>query len=92
MQGDSTLPLRQGWNLIEVALKLNTPKVADGKLRVRVNGRTNTLDDVSFRDTRETKIQSIAMECFFGGSSKYHMTPGNKQTTRFKDIALRPKF
>lgn len=92
MQGDSTLPLRQGWNMIEIALKLNTPKVADGKLRVRVNGRTNTLDDVSFRDKKETKIQSIAMECFFGGSSKYHMTPGYKQTTKFKDITLRPKF
>lgn len=92
MQGDATLPLRQGWNEIEIALKLNTPRLADGKLRVRVNGRTNTLDDVSFRDKKETKIQSIAMECFFGGSSKYHMTPGYKQTTKFKEIKLRPKF
>eukprot|EP00890_Picochlorum_soloecismus_P003647 jgi/Picsp_1/4283/NSC_01792-R1_polysaccharide lyase family 14 protein len=92
MYGDSILPLKQGWNKIEIALKLNTPGVADGKVRMRVNGRTNTLDDVSFRDRKETKIQSIAMECFFGGSSKYHMTPGYKQTTKFKDIKLRPKF
>jgi len=92
MYGDSNLSLKQGWNKVEIALKLNTPGVADGKVRLRVNGRRKTLDDVSFRNKKETKIQSIAMECFFGGSSKYHMTPGYKQTTKFKDIKLRPKF
>lgn len=92
MDGDSTLPLKPGWNHIEIALKLNTPGMADGKVRLRVNERTNTLNDVSLRDTAETKVQSIAMECFFGGSSKDHMTPGYRQTTKFKNIKLRPRY
>ena len=86
------LDLKSGWNNIELAIQLNTPGVADGKVRVQINGKEKTLDDVSFRDKEETKIQSIAIECFFGGSSKYHMTPGYTQTVRMKNFQLRPQF
>lgn len=89
---ESILPLKAGWNTIEIGLKMNTPGVADGKARVTVNGKTNILDDVSFRDTAETKIQSIAIECFFGGSSKAHMTPGYTQRVKFKNIQVRPVY
>lgn len=92
LYGDSTLPLKSGWNRVELAIKLNTPGKADGKVRVKINGQVNKLYDVSFRDRNETKIQSIAIECFFGGSSKYHMTPGYTQTTKFKDIKLKPSY
>lgn len=86
------LVLKPGWNTMELAVKLNTPGVADGRVRVRVNGREKTLDDVSFREREDTKIQSIAIECFFGGSSKYHMTPGYVQTVRMKNFQIRPQF
>lgn len=90
--GGTSLGLKSGWNTIEIALKMNTPGLANGRVRMRVNQQVKTLDDVSFRDTDDTKIQSIAMECFFGGSSKYHMTPGYKQSLKMKDIQVRPVF
>lgn len=90
---DSTnFNLKSGWNTIEFALKLNTPGVANGKLRVRINNEEKTLDDISFRDKRDTKIQSIAIESFFGGSSKYHMTPGYEQAIKMKNFKVLPQF
>eukprot|EP00889_Picochlorum_renovo_P003335 jgi/Picre1/30365/NNA_005729.t1 len=42
MKGNSTLPLKSGWNKIELALKLNTPGKPDGKARVTINGQESS--------------------------------------------------
>lgn len=86
------LNLKSGWNTVELAIKLNSPGVSNGKVRVRVNGKEKSLDDVSFRDKEETKIQSITVVSFFGGSSKYHMTPGYRQAVKMRNFQLRPQF
>ena len=86
---DDSFDIRRGeWNKVSIHVRLNDPGRANGVARVTVNGNSKELRDVSFRDDADTLIQSVAMECFFGGSSKRHMTPGYKQQIEFKDVVV----
>jgi hypothetical protein len=84
---DGDFDLRRGrWNEVRIHVTLNDVGRANGVARVTINGNTEKLTDVSFRDREATRIQSVAMECFFGGGSKSHMTPGYTQRIEFKDV------
>ena len=61
---------------------------ANGVARVTVNGNGRELRDVSWRTDERTVIQSVALECFFGGSSKRHTTPGYQQWIEFRDVEV----
>ena len=87
--GDTCFDIQRGeWNEVKLHVKLNDVGKANGVARVTINGCTRELNDVSFRERKDTLIQSVALECFFGGSSKYHMTPGYKQSLEFKDVMV----
>lgn len=88
-RGDPCFDIRRGeWNEVRIRVKLNDPDEANGVAAVTVNGCTRELADMSFRNDETTLIQSVALECFFGGSSKWHMTPKYKQRLEFKDVVV----
>lgn len=86
---DDSFDIRPGeWNTVAIHVRLNDPGRANGVARVTINGNARELRDVSFRDDERTLIQSVAMECFFGGSSRRHMTPRRKQRIEFRDVVV----
>lgn len=64
------------WYKLEQEVKLNTPHLADGQIRMWVNDRlVLEQDDVSFRSTDSLQIDGIFFSTFFGGGNSSWATP-----------------
>lgn len=76
------------WTLIEQSVKLNTPGIGNGNLRVWVNEKL-VVDrhDVLFRSVDYLKLQGIIFSTFFGGNDQSWATPVDTYVD-FSDFAV----
>ena len=60
------------WNDMELSVVLNTPGVADGRLRVSHNGRVVVdVEQVYFRHTADQLWDSVFLQTFYGGKASW---------------------
>ena len=86
---DASFDVRRGeWNTVSIHVRMNDVGMSNGVARVAINGNARELTDVSWRTDDATLIQSVAMECFFGGSSQRHRTPARQQRIEFRDVMV----
>ena len=69
--GPTGLLEKNRWYAVEQHVKLNTPGLADGILRVWVDGQLAFVKaNLRYRDTPKLKIESVWMNVFHGGVTK----------------------
>lgn len=67
---------------------MNTPGKNDGTAIITVDGKEVFRDDtVKFRETADTKIDSMIFSTFFGGSDNSFATPKDTYTY-YKDFVV----
>ena len=77
----------QGWNVVRLRLRLNTPGAIDGALIVTVNGTQCAFEEMAWRWTADTVITALFMSTFYGGATARFACPVDT-AVRFRDFEL----
>lgn len=80
MLGTGTFRFDAGrWHRISQLLKLNTPGVANGEVKVWMDGvPAFSADDLEIRATGNLHIEGLMMQTFFGGSDPSRASPADQ--------------
>lgn len=73
---EASLKFQKGkWNTVSMRLRLNTPGSSNGSLSLTINGTTKSLDGIVWRKSAASKISSVNVVSFFGGSTSDWAAP-----------------
>lgn len=75
------------WNRVSFTIQLNAPRANNGTLSLTVNGRTKTLNTISWRTDADVKFNHIIMVTFFGGGSSDWASHKDTEIL-FRDISI----
>ena len=79
---------RGQWNTISFTVRLNTVGVADGYLKMVVNGVEREIDDVVWRTANTTLLYEVYWVSIFGGSGPEYAPTNPNAHSLFRNIEV----